>query len=351
MLAASLAAFTAFMLIRPLFERRGYYGPRPLSTGYEYGWVIVVLSLLYGLALLALIRGHGPSLRTILLTAAAVSFPLVVAPLSQSQDVLQYLFQARMQLVYHVNPYLVAPVRFPRDPWTRFLGWRGQVSSYGPLWSLAMAGVVASVGDHIVRAMVAAKVLAAGLEGLTVYGLLRLSRRDDNGFDPRLAVAAFALSPLVVSSIPLSGHADAAVAAAFVWAVVADRTARSVVTSLLLGVATLVKAYAGVVLLVYLVHLWRRADRRTALRATAMLGVMATASFLPYWAGRKTFSGLAYMASQTSGSLSGAVARVATLGWLRLDHDASSSTAGVVVRVIGAAKTGPTLVHSWDPCW
>lgn len=363
--AAALCVFAAFMLVRPLVGGGGSYGPRPRSTGYAYAWLVLASFAPYVLALAALRRGGGPSLGGVIAAAAAVSLPLVLAPLTQSQDLYQSLFYARMQLVHHANPYTVLPAAFAGDPWFPYLGWPRQVSVYGPLWSMAMAGVVAVAGHSLVRGLLLAKTVEVALEGLTVWGLVHVRASENariggdagrrqpagaHGFegdpaDARIAVAAFALNPLVLSAIPLSGHPDAAVAAGLVWAMVADRHGRPILSSLLLAAAALVKAYAGVALLVYLAVRWRRGGPASALRSGGAAAAFAAIAFAPYWAGPRIFTGLLSIAGETSNSLAGAIDRLLASGLVGLDVRGAAAVAAAGVRVAGTAILVLALVR------
>jgi hypothetical protein len=119
-----------------------------------------------------------------------------------------------------------------------------------------------------------------------------------------------------------------AVVAAVVWALVADRRGRPMPAALLLSAAWLVKAYAGVVLLVYLLALARR--RITlGLRGGAVAAVVTVLAWLPFWKGPVTLEGLGDIASRASASLAGQIQ-------LLLEQPLGE-TAATVVRVVGAA--------------
>lgn len=83
----------------------------------------MALFIPYAIAIRAVGRDDGSSLGRVLAAAALLSAPLVVAPLTQSQDLFQYLLYARMQVVHHANPYVVAPDGFGRDAWLPYVAW------------------------------------------------------------------------------------------------------------------------------------------------------------------------------------------------------------------------------------
>jgi hypothetical protein len=156
-------------------------------------------------------------------------------------------------------------------------------------------------------------------------------------------LAAFALNPLVLSAVPLSGHADAAVAAALVWAVVCDRRRRTTLSALLLCGAALVKAYAGLVLIAYLLAVRRRDGSPTAARAAAAAVALGVISFVPYWDGFGTFGALATLAGPASASLAGDVITIATRALAVLDVREAGEVAAAAVRVSGAALVIGTI--------
>jgi hypothetical protein len=180
---------------------------------------------------------------------------------------------------------------------------------YGPLWTLAVARLVAVSGSRLLPSLLMVKGLAVGLGGIAVAGLSRLSgpARDGVGSDPARSIAFFALNPLVMTTVALGGHADAAVAASLVWAIVFDRRGRPLAAALALAAGSLVKAYAALPLLVYLFVRWRRAGAVHALKlATAGLG-LTIAAYAPYWRGLPTMRGIFSAGEATSSSLAGSL--------------------------------------------
>jgi hypothetical protein len=189
-------------------------------------------------------------------------------------------------------------------------------------------------GGSLVAATFLAKTLAVAFEALSLWGLVVLGR-DASGRRTVVTAAMFALNPLVLSTIALSGHADAAVAAAFVWAIVADRRDHPAVTLLLLTVATLVKLYAGVVLVVYIVTELRRTGIRETARRLLPAVLLGTGAFAPYWRGPGTFAGVLSIARETSASLAGAASDVIAAFMSGVDIEHPASLALNVVRIVG----------------
>src|SRR6266511_4043237 len=113
----AIGAFDLFLAIRPMFRHGAYYAPGGHTDPYAYNWLVLILFVPYAFALRAYSRGaERPSVRAIVLGAAAISLPLVFVPPQQSHDVYQYLFYGKMQVAYGANPYVSAPHIFHPDP-------------------------------------------------------------------------------------------------------------------------------------------------------------------------------------------------------------------------------------------
>jgi hypothetical protein len=318
-----VAAFSAFFLVRPFFDAEPAYRPRPPGTTQAYSFVVVAAFVPYALAVWAARR--GVPLRWSLGGTVVLHALVLPAALTQSQDLYAYLFYGKMWAVFAANPYVDLPLRFATDPWFPWMRWPGQPTVYGPLWTMVTAAPAWLAGGSLSLAFVLAKVVVTGLGAAAVAGLLRAARV--RGLDAGLALLVVGWNPLLIVSLPLGGHADVAVAAAFLWALVADRRRRPAVAALLLTAATLVKAYAGVVLVVYLLALVRRSVP-VAARATAVSAGVGALCWAPFWVGPETLSGLARIGGQASSSLGGTVQTA-------LGAVLPSDLAGWIVRLVG----------------
>jgi hypothetical protein len=329
-----LAVFAAFLLVRPFFDAAPAYRPRPPGTTYAYSFLMAAAFAPYALAAAASRAG----LRTgwAVSGAAVLAGLLLPAALTQSQDVYAYLFYGKVWAVHGANPYTELPLRFASDPWFAYVRWPDQTTVYGPVWTMLTGGIAWLSGGSILLAFGLAKGLAGVLGAASLIGLVVAAR--DRGHDPGRTVLLFAWNPLVLVSVALGGHADVAVAAAVLWAVVADRRRRPMVATFLLVLATLVKAYAALALAVYLFALLRR-GRGLFFRAAAVVAASVALAYLPFWAGSETFSGLARIAGRSSASLAGGIEALLAVG-------ASDEVARLVVRVAGAAIIGAVILHT-----
>ena len=344
---ASLAAATAFFLVQPFVFHHSYYGPRSTS-GSDDWWVVAALFAPYAYAIRRYLRGGGPSAAVLLAAVAVLYVALIPAPALQSQDVYQYLLYGKMALHGH-NPYVVHPAGL-RDPWRAWTLWNDTLSVYGPLWTLLTAGVVKAAGQNLTAAFLAMKAVAAGV-ALLAAGLLAAAAggsRDGKGSfvgaaDPGFAVLAFAYNPMVLFAAGLGAHTDLMVAALLAGAVAAYGRGRDVPSTLLIAMAALVKAYAGLVLIAWLLHLWRRRGLGASVGHASLVAAAAVLAYLPFWHGAETFTGVADIGRIASTSLAGTIVRLAS-GHAWAAYAAGASTPGEVVRVLGLLLIAAALV-------
>ncbi len=334
-----LALFSLFLLVRPFLDPADAYRPR-LVPGVTYAYSFLVVAAFVPHALVAWACRRGVPFRPVAMAGAALHLIVLFAPLTQSQDLYAYLFYGKMWAAHGANPYTTLPLAFASDAWFPWMQWRDVPSVYGPVWTLITGGVAKLAGSSLATGFVLMKVVILGLGGLCLLGIRRAS--ELRGRDPgRNAVLAI-WSPLVIVSLPLGGHADVAVAAAVLWAIVADRRGRPLLATLALTGGWLVKAYAGVVLLVYLLALVRR-RAPTALGAAGLSAGATVLAWLPFWQGLPTLSGLADVARRASASLAGQAQ-------LLLTDPLDGDVARLLVRVVGVVVlAGVILVVARRP--
>lgn len=304
-------ALGAWFLIGPALGGTRYYKVGHNRTAYEYSRPILFLFLPYAMALFAWRRGRRAPLWLLLGGAATLHVLVLFAPLPQSQDLYQYLFYGRMQAVHGANPFTVNPSTFWADPWFPWIRWNTQRSVYGPAWILLSFGVVKAAGNSLAQAFVGMKLAVLALDAAVVAAILALANdRPDPGSTKGWGVLAYAWNPLILITVPLAGSADVAVAAGLLGAILARRKGRTGLATALLALASLVKVYAAVGLLLHLVLLLReRGVKRASLHTGGALG-LAVAAFIPYWAGLSTFQGLINIAQRRNQSLVGSLERV-----------------------------------------
>lgn len=322
---AGLLAVSLFFLIRPLLLDPGNaYRPRLVpGVTYAYSFVVVAAFIPYSIAAWASRR--GVSVRAAAMAGGVLHLIVLFAPLTQSQDLYAYLFYGKVWSVHGANPYTTLPLSFPSDPWFPWMQWRDVGSVYGPFWTMVTGGVARLAGSSLAAGYVLIKLIVLGLGVAGTLGIVRASQLRGRAGGREVLLGLW--NPLVIVALSLGGHADVAVVAAVVWALIADRRGRPLLATLALTAAWLVKPYAGVVLLVYLLALARR-RLRGAMAAVGVAGGVTVLAWLPFWRGSETLSALATVGAKASASLAG---QAQLLLGAMLEED----LARVLVRVAG----------------
>ncbi len=157
---------------------------------------------------------------------------MAAAPAGESHDIFDYLFRGRMMVEYQANPLAEVPETLGLDaPYTRYLAWRKNVDTYGPVWEASSAAVSGSVhlaarwlgwwseelpscpkSPESCRLLIVYlsgyRLLAVGLTGLSGILIASMVRRNHAALVP-LALAAWLLNPLTLIATAVGGHNDA----------------------------------------------------------------------------------------------------------------------------------------------
>ena len=205
------------------------------------------------------------------LTAAACSLLIVVAgPLLLSRDVYTYAGYGRIEALYGGNPYLTTLSAFPHDPFVAVTSvqWLHTHSHYGPLFTLASAGLARAWAGSMDGTILAFKVLA-GVSIAAAMGLVAFAARKIRPERAALAAALVGLNPVIVLHTVGGGHVDAliapplAAACALVSTRPPARSARAFAITVLITVACLVKTVMLPVLVLWFAWLARPRSVRT----------------------------------------------------------------------------------------
>lgn len=213
---------------------------------------------------------------------------------------------------------------------------------YGPAWTILTAGIAKVSGGHLTAAFLLIKAVTAAFALGATWALARIANHEGGrrrgatagiSSDPGFAVLAFAFDPMVLFSVGLGAHSDIAVAAAVAAAILAERRGHDRATTVLLGLASLVKVYAASILVAWLVCLARRHGARAVVAHALWVAALAVLTSLPFWEGSRTFGGVAQIGRAASTSLVGTVIRLAS-GHPSDAFAAGSSPAGTVARTV-----------------
>jgi len=340
-LFGSLLGLAGFFLLRPAVAGSGYYRPRPNGNGYAYWYLTAAAFVPYAFALRSASRGVAPQARTLLMGSVVLFVAFLPAPAQQSQDVYQYLLYGKMAL-HGFNPYVISAAHL-HDAWKVYTLWDNTLSVYGPLWTSVCAGVVWISGGNLTVAFLLMKVVTAGL-GITTAAVVARATEVPSAaagglrVRPEFVILAFAYNPMVLVAAGMGANVDVAVGAALAGALLAERSRRPAITTFLLTMAVLIKAYAVLLLLAWLVSIGKRRGVGSAFAHAAGAGVLVLGGYAPFWDGPRTFSGLADATRRTSLSLTGSLMRWRSGGNA---FTSSAGATGAAIRVLaGLAIAG-----------
>lgn len=246
------------------------------------------------------------------LTAASCSIVVAVsAPLLLSRDVYTYAAYGRIEALYGSNPYLATLSTFPHDPFVAVASvqWLHAHSHYGPLFTLASAGVARALAGSVDGTILAFKVLA-GISIAAATGLVASAARRISPGRAALAAALVGLNPVIVVHTVGGGHVDALIAAplAAACALVATRphrsSARAFAATVLITIACLVKTVMLPVLVLWFAWLARRPrSLRVAALHVLVVAALTVAAAGPFFSASHpsapfaSFGGIEFWAS------------------------------------------------------
>lgn len=182
----------------------GYFN-RPLATGI-YVTLISTSFIFFAINLWLFLKSKVT--RTYLKLATLLNtFILIFAYPFLSSDLFNYLFDAKMILKYHANPYTHRPIDFPNDEWLRFMRWIHRYSPYGPLW-LVMSLIPAFLGfGKFILNFITFKIFIGLFHLINTY----LISKTLNKINPKTVLfgtAFYALNPLFLIEGIANAHND-----------------------------------------------------------------------------------------------------------------------------------------------
>ncbi|MER6996611.1 polyprenol phosphomannose-dependent alpha 1,6 mannosyltransferase MptB [Streptomyces sp. NPDC000410] len=247
-------------------------------AGAYFGLVVLIAAwALLGRA----VRGPvPPSPRTLLLTLALWSAPLLLAPPLFSRDVYSYLAQGAM-VDAQIDVYSYGPSRLG-GPLTAEVApiWQHTPTPYGPFFLACAAAIAEFARTEVSTGVLGMRLVALLGVALMVLCLPVLARRC--GADPRAALWLGALNPLLLLHLVGGAHNDALMLGLLGAGLVAALGRWPVVGAVLVTLAALVKAPAALGLIaVALLWAHRRRGRLPWLGAgLAVLGTAAATTAL-----------------------------------------------------------------------
>jgi len=194
-----------FQTVQKTFQHIGYY-ERPIAAVW-FTLTILGAFTLYGLMVRYIFK-HSVSIRHIWVLIGITTVVCVFAYPAFSYDIFNYLFTAKTVLVYGKDPYVVKPIFFAGiDPWLNFMRWTHLVSAYTPIW-IVLSTIPYILGfGYFLLILFNTKIFLAVFYLLTAWGISKIAEMI-NPKQKAIALAVFALNPLVVIEAVVSPHND-----------------------------------------------------------------------------------------------------------------------------------------------
>ena len=214
---------------------------------------------------------------------AAIGLVLLVAvssPPRSSNDVWSYTMYGRMVSVHGASPYKHVPADFRSDPFDKRVSpiWQHRGSVYGPAFVGYAAAVTFLAGDSVTVDRLLFQLGAVVVIGAVLWLVWRRTRSPS-------ALAWLGLHPLFGAVIVNNGQIDAFIGLAILAAVILASERRGVAAGLAIAAASLVKITGLLALAGIVFWLWRRGERRVAVRLTATAGAAVSLVYLPFVTG------------------------------------------------------------------
>lgn len=189
-------------------QKLGYYH-RPISTILYLFFIIFSFS--FFIINLWLICKHKVGLIYIKISLILNILILVFAYPYLSADLFNYMFDAKIILNYHANPYTHKPLDFPSDEWLRFMRWVHRFSPYGPLW-LGASLIPAALGfGKFILNLLTFKVFISIFHLINSYLIFKILGKTKPDYQ-LLATAFYALNPLFLIEGVANAHNDVVLA-------------------------------------------------------------------------------------------------------------------------------------------
>lgn len=181
------------------------YHQRPLSA-FLFFALVTLLFTVY-LKLLTFFRERQLKLKNVVITSLVIAALLMPANPALSHDIYNYIFNAKMVLVYHANPHKQVALDFQFDPWVRFMHNTHTTAPYGYGWTI-LSLIPSAIGLQKLTLTLLLFKLFVGIFFVWLIHLQKTLSPMVNSTQWQEELAAFILNPLVLIETFGNGHND-----------------------------------------------------------------------------------------------------------------------------------------------
>lgn len=271
-LSLTLSRVSFIQTAEKWFQQVGYFH-RPLSTNLFIA-IFTLLALFYVWFLKLAEKGKLTifQVRSLILGAVVI---LLLSYNAFSYDLFNYIFDAKIIVHYHQNPYVLKALDFPKDPMLSFMHSTHRTFPYGPVWLLLSFPLSFLGFDYLIPTLVLFKLLAALAFLGTCYFIYKILQKTKSENSLQTLII-FALNPLVIIESLVSAHNDIVmvfVATAAAYCLISKKT----LPALLLLVASIVIKLTAIFLVpVFLFYLIKKQKEEKFLLFCALFMILAT---------------------------------------------------------------------------
>ena len=195
----TLSANRIYQTFQQYLIQLGYF-QRPQSA-LIYVLLCIIMFAFY-LRICNLTKNNSLDLKQIKFLIIAVGLILLFAYPAFSHDLFNYIFDARIVVLHHANPWITKPNDFGLDPWLRFMHWTHRTYPYGPFW-LATSIIPYFLGfGKFALTLINFKILGFLSYLVSCFMIYKISKN-------KLSLSLFAFNPLVLWESLINSHLDA----------------------------------------------------------------------------------------------------------------------------------------------
>jgi hypothetical protein len=219
----------------------GLRGNVSLVLTNQVGLLIVIL--LCALSVIIVFTKKEISNRMLFLAVLIPSLLVFAYPMV-SRDIFSYLYYAKMILVEHQNPYLVAPaVNWGIDMWVGFLHNTERVYVYGPIALLANLIPMAIIGaERFVANVLILKAVCLAFFLVGAWLFLKITKNRN------VVAVLWILNPYIINELLINGHNDLMMIVLFWLAIYLKQKSKTMLAILAFALSVATK-FVSVVLL------------------------------------------------------------------------------------------------------
>lgn len=184
-----------FLAFQHQMIQLGYFN-RPVSTGIFIG-LTIILTIFY---IYFFTRAEKLLQKSLMLLFGGVAVLGVLSYPAFSHDIFNYIFDSRIAIFHHANPYASTALMFPNDDWTRFMQWTHRTYPYGPVFlPMSFLFYILGLGKFILTLLSFKVFMVLGYLG-SCYVIYKMAGKR--------GLILFGLNPLVIYEAVVAGHLD-----------------------------------------------------------------------------------------------------------------------------------------------